>query len=202
MNDDGDEATPIYGYDHARDHALGEWTTEKESANAFDVAIESCGLFARVYREVRGYLLAPRINRETKEHLRIDRVLMPGPKLIERGWTHDIGVEIKKSGRRNEIGMEREKLGPALAQAIDYTHCAWNVGTHWIWCRYFFLWPFAKQYNVAESVMAQNCIGVVYPGYSDTSIVFQLERQVIRTNRDGSKLHVATPRAGRKVGSR
>lgn len=90
-------------------------------------------------------------------------------------------------------------MGKPLAQAIDYTYAAWNVGIYWMMCEYVFLWPFAKQGGVVESIMAQNRVGVCYEAYGD--FVFQLERQVINFDRKG-ELRVALPSAGRKMGSR
>lgn len=170
--------------------SFGSWQTEPESAAEFDQRVDACGLFERVFKEVRGYYLSYRPNREDKD-ARIDRVLLPGKQLRDAGWSRVIGVEIKRSG---------EKLGRPLAQAIDYTWCAWNVGHYWMLCENVFLWPFEKQHRAVESVMVHNSVGVIYEQPS-ASLVFQLERQVIRANRDGT-FQVAAPAAGRKVGSR
>lgn len=180
-------------------YALGDWHTEEDSALAFDELVAKSQLWDRSFSEVRGYSLAPRLNRENKDHMRIDRVLIPGERLKRAGWTHVVGVELKRSGRMVDGRFEKEKLGTPLAQSIDYTQCAWNVGIYWMLCEYVFLWPFPKQSGVVESVMAQHRVGVVYESHGD--LVFQLERQVIRFDRDG-QLHVASPQAGRKVGSR
>jgi hypothetical protein len=180
--------------------ALGAWTTEAESAAVFDALIEASGLFSRVYREVVGHSLAPRLHRETKAHLRIDRVLIPGEKLTSRGWTHVIGVELKRSGKLDENNqLVRELIGPPLAQAIDYTYCVWNVGIYWMMCEYVFLWPFPRQYCVAESVMTQNRVGVTHEAYGD--LIFHLDRQVIRAGRGAVQVSPPTG-AGRKMGSR
>ena len=180
-------------------YALGDWSTEEDSALVFDELVAKSKLWERSFSEVRGYSLAPRLNRENKDHLRIDRILIPGERLKRAGWTHVVGVELKRSGHMANGRFEKEKLGPPLAQAIDYTQCAWNVGIYWMLCEYVFLWPFAKQTGVVESIMAQSRVGVAYEAYGD--LVFQLERQVIRFERDGS-LQVALPQAGRKTGSR
>jgi len=170
--------------------SFGDWPSEEASAAEFDRRIESCGLFERVFREVRGYYLSPRPNRQTKD-ARIDRFLIPGRQLREAGWARDIGVEIKRSG---------EKIGRPLAQAIDYTYCAFNVGWHWMMAENVFLWPFPKQYRTTESVMLQNGVGVIYDSPSSL-FVFQLEKQVIRIERDGS-FRVQPAVSGTKVGSR
>ena len=184
MNDDD-----IIEIDRSRP-SFGSWDTEDESAAEFDHRIESSGLFERVFKEVRGYYLTYRPGREDKG-ARIDRVLLPSKKLRDAGWSRVIGIELKRSG---------EKLGRPLAQAIDYTYCAWNVGHYWMLCENVFLWPFGKQHRAIESVMVHNSVGVIYEQPS-ASLVFQLERQVIRANRDGSVTAIE-PAAGRKVGSR
>ncbi len=170
--------------------SFGAWATEEASAAEFDRRIESSGLFSRVFKEVTGYYLTYRPNRQQR-NARIDRVLLPGKKLIDAGWTRVIGVELKRSD---------EKIGKPLAQAIDYTYCAWNVGNYWMLCEHVFLWPFEKQNRGIESVMAQNGVGVIYETPA-APLVFQLERQVIRVNRDEST-KIAIPESGMKVGSR
>lgn len=170
--------------------AFGAWATEEDAAAEFDRRIEACGLFDRVFKEVRGYYLTYRPNRDRKD-ARIDRVLLPSKRLREAGWSRVVGVEIKRSG---------EKLGPCLAQAIDYTYCAWNVGHYWMLCEHVFLWPFAKQSHAVESIMLQNGVGVIYEG-PRSPLVFQLDRQVIRINSDNT-FGAQLPAAGTKTGSR
>lgn len=170
--------------------SFGEWVTEEDSAAEFDRRVDASGLFERVFKEVSGYYLTYRPNRRGRD-ARIDRILLPGKRLRDAGWSRVIGVELKRSD---------EKIGPALAQAIDYTYCAWNVGHYWMLAEHVFLWPFPKQTRALESIMVQNGVGVVFDG-PRTSLIFQLERQVIRVERDG-QIRVAQPAAGTKVGSR
>lgn len=170
--------------------AFGSWATEDESAAEFDRRVESSGLFERVFREVRGYYLSFRPNRQERE-ARIDRILLPGRKLRDAGWSRVIGVEIKRSG---------EAIGKPLAQAIDYMFCAWNVGHYWMLCENVFLWPYERQHKATESVMLQNGVGVVSEGFAG-SLKFQLEGNVISFDRNG-ELRVRPPRSGTKVGSR
>jgi hypothetical protein len=173
-----------------RERFFGPWTDEVEACAEFDRRIAESGLFERSFPEVRGYYLAHRPNREDKD-ARIDRVLLPGPKLKDAGWTSAIGIEIKASG---------ERLGRALVQAIDYTYCAFTVGPHWLHLQHIFLWPLRPQHGAVQSVMVQNCIGTVSDA-RHSPLIFTLERQVIRLN-DDSSLHVAGSVAGTKKGSR
>jgi hypothetical protein len=170
--------------------AFGRWETEEAAALAFDTAVESSGLFERVFKEVRGYYLNYRPNRQDRD-ARIDRILLPGKALRDAGWTRVIGVEIKRSG---------EPIGKPLAQAIDYTYCAWNVGHYWMLVENVFLWPFERQHKATESVMLQNSVGVVGYGFGN-SVKFQLDGNAISLERDG-QWKVAPPRSGLKVGSR
>jgi hypothetical protein len=168
----------------------GDWQDEVASAAEFDRRVEACGLFERVFSEVHGFYMAHRPNRQGKD-ARIDRVLLPGRKLRDAGWSRVIGVELKRSG---------EKIGRPLAQAIDYTYCAWNVAHYWMMAENVFLWPFPKQVRALESVMVQNAVGVVYET-ARASLVFQLDRQVIIVGTDGS-LKVQATTSGTKAGSR
>ena len=70
--------------------SFGEWSTEEDSAAEFDRRIESCGLFERVFKEVEGYYLAFRPNRQQRG-ARIDRILLPNKKLRDAGWSKVIG---------------------------------------------------------------------------------------------------------------
>lgn len=173
-----------------REHFFGEWSEETASAAEFDYRIKNSGLFDRTYSEVRGYYMAHRPNRQEKD-ARLDRVLLPGPRLREAGWTSAIGVELKASG---------VKLGPPLSQAIDYTYCIFWVGPYPMPIPHIFLWPLRKQIGAVQSVMAQNCIGCVF-GDSGSPLVFMLERRVIEIFDDG-RLDVFPTASGTKKGSR
>lgn len=170
--------------------SYGTWSEESDAAAEFDRRIERCGLFARAFKEVKGYYLTYRPNRQERG-ARIDRILMPGPQLVAAGWTRDIGIEIKRSN---------EKIGRPLAQAIDYTYCAWNVGHHWMLLENVFLFPFRKQHRALESIMLQNGVGVIDDSVN-TPLIFHLEKQVIRIEHDGA-FRVQAPTSGTKTGSR
>lgn len=170
----------------------GSWTTEAASASAFDRLIESMGLF-RTYREAVGTLVQPRPG-QVDRALRIDRILVPTPRLVDKGWRHGaIGVEIKRSGTN---------IGPPLAQAMDYIRGTWNVGGIWIQLNGVFLWPMHTQGGPLGSVMAQQRIGSVSHERSDL-IKFAFGHEVVVALNSYSGVRVPTrPRAGSKVGSR
>lgn len=177
------------------------WKTEEESAADFDRRVEICiraGVFDRAFKEVRGFYLTHRPGREEKD-ARIDRILIPGPKLKERGWTRTIGVELKRSDC---------DFGPAVSQAIDYTYCNWNIGDYWMYCERIFLWPFAMPGGPLQSVMLGNGVGVVhssrYPGYpqADRLLMFTLERNQIVVLPDGELEIVVPTKSGTRKGSR
>lgn len=137
------------------DITAGSWRTEAASAAALDDTLQQAGLW-RVEREVRGTLVQPRPGQVDKS-MRIDRVLIPTARLLDMRWPHGIiGVEIKRSG---------EKVGPPIAQALDYGRSVWSLhGGFQVWLDYVFIWPMAKTFGGAlESICAQHRIGFAYP---------------------------------------
>ena len=84
----------------------GSWPSEVEAAVALDAVLAEIGLFD-VHREVHGRVTQPRWC-QLEQTIRIDRILVPKPALLDRGWDHGaVGVEVKASGR---------KVGPALSR--------------------------------------------------------------------------------------
>ncbi|HEY6180097.1 MAG TPA: hypothetical protein VIX73_36900 [Kofleriaceae bacterium] len=173
-----------------REHFFGPWLDEAAACAEFDRRVAASRLFERSFPEVRGYYLTHRPNRQSKD-ARIDRILLPGPRLREAGWTTAIGVELKASGT---------KLGPPLSQAIDYTYCAFHVGPHWLHLQHIFFWPLRPQRGAVQSVMVQNCIGCIFDT-QHSPLIFELERQVICLH-DDDNLVVHPSVAGTKKGSR
>lgn len=174
---------------------LGLWRTEAESAAAFDAAIAPSGLF-RTYSEVPGELLQPRAG-QVERTVRIDRVLVPSPEALLRGWSLGaIGVELKRSG---------EKVGPPLAQAMDYLRSAWRVRGVLIHLDAVFLWPMAKQHGAIASLMAHNRIGAAEPARKGVRFYIG-EECALRIEADFHTGEVAATigivRSGTKVGSR
>lgn len=130
---------------------VGNWLTEADSAAALDAALEQVGLWA-VYKEVSGTLTHVRPG-QRGQTIRIDRVLIPNSKLIALGWTHGIiGIEVKRSG---------EKIGPPIAQAMDYSRTIWHLPQAGIkvWLDWVFVWPMERQNGTIASILAHNRIG-------------------------------------------
>lgn len=173
-------------------YTAGAWSTEDESAAAFDAVVDP-ELWA-AYREVPGVLLQPRPSQVDKG-LRIDRVLVPQQKLIAAGWNHGcVGVEIKRSNI---------KIGPPIAQAMDYSRAVWTLPAAGIqiWLGWVFIWPIEKQHSTTASIMAQHRIG---SASCDRWARLQLksgESNIIRVGYDGS-IDIGHAANGRKVGSR
>ena len=132
------------------------FVTETEACHAFDEVMEKSTAFdAR--REVHGHYMTPRIGIEPRKP-RIDRVLWPTADLLQAGWAlGPVGVECKRSDA---------KLGPPIAQMLDYSHAVWNMGNgHWTALRWIFIWPLDKLSGPLASIMAQNRLGGIQPNF-------------------------------------
>ncbi len=171
----------------------GEWATETASADALDHRLLASGLF-RIYSEVRGVLMQPRPG-QIDRAVRIDRLLVPTERLYEHGWHHGvIGVEIKRSGVR---------IGPPLAQAMDYVRSSWAIRGVWMQLGGVFVWPMDKQYGPLASVMINQRVGSAsFSSWSQLHLRFG-EQTVLRVDRDGLvTVGYQSVDSGRKVGSR
>lgn len=169
------------------------YATEAEACVAFDAAVASTGLF-HIHREVRGTLTQPRPGQVDKT-VRIDRILIPAQRLIDLGWRHGIvGVEIKRSG---------VKLGPALAQAMDYTRSTFTLegGDFLIVPTWVLVWPAENEHGPMASVMAQNRVGVVESNKWATLRLRVGEMTLLHVSSTG-EVRIGSQSAGRKVGSR
>ncbi len=112
-----------------------------------------------VYREVEGEYHHPRA--DTGDHdARIDRVLVPKPKIIELGWKRGgaIGIEGKASGK---------KIGPLIVQAMDYSRCVFKLQNKiglfaMVSLKWIFIYPVLPEQvkNDLESVTANHRIGL------------------------------------------
>lgn len=172
--------------------STGDFADETASAAEFDRLIEETGCF-RIYREVLGYPVQPRLNTELK-WLRIDRVLSPTKKLLDAKWPYGpIGVELKRSG---------EKINLPLAQLLDYSRVVWRLprGFNAV-LDLFFLWPFEKQAGAIASIMAQHRVGTVETTRWDTLKFCIGELVPLRVGADGV-INITPLPSGRKAGSR
>lgn len=174
-------------------YTIGQWPDEASSAAALDASLAEVDLW-RVYHEVPGVLAQPRPSQQDRS-MRIDRVLLPNQKLLGLGWTHGaVGIECKRSG---------EKIGPPIAQAMDYSRTVWTLpGLNVrIWLDWVFLWPMDRQTGPMASILAQNRIGCAY---SHKWTVLHLkcgESNLIKIDQDG-QIDIGDARNGQKAGSR
>lgn len=169
------------------------YATEAASAAALDEALAELNLF-NVYAEVPGTLVQPRPGQVDKS-MRIDRLLLPNDRLLGLGWRHGIvGIEIKRSDAR---------LGPALAQAMDYTRAVWTlpgsyftVTAPWVFC-----FPFPKQHQDIASVMAQSRVGTAWADQWTLLGLAAGEAVLLRATHTG-EIRLGIANSGRKAGSR
>tara|TARA_R100001530_G_scaffold133737_1_gene107581 strand:+ start:1536 stop:2147 length:612 start_codon:yes stop_codon:yes gene_type:complete len=148
------------------ERTYGKYKTEKDAEKGFDDAIEKSGLF-KIYKQRPGKYIQPQCGKTPPQNgFRIDRLLLPQEGLLKLPkWQNlkcgVIGVEIKKS----DI-----KIGPPLAQLLDYTRAEWNlVQNVKVRFDFGFLWPTEKTHNTTASIMAQNRLGAVYLQYPSSS---------------------------------
>ena len=146
-----------------REHfTRGDWADEAAAAAAFDAAVERTGCFM-ILREIHGEYIHPKML-SGSQRCRLDRVLMPLPKLIEAGWKHGpIGVEIEASGR---------KVAGPINQLLDYHRAVWHlprprVGYH-VMLEWFGVFPMGGLYCDIASVAAQNRICGINIGWQGT----------------------------------
>lgn len=169
-----------------------------------DSRLERAGVF-RVYKEVTGCYLQPRIG--TKDRgARIDRVLVPTQKLLDAGWSHGaVGIECKKPGK---------KLGPALAQCMDYSRAAFTLRTTKpderdrkpmidVLCRWVLLWPMDPTDIVGDigSLMDQHRIGGAIASRFHTLQFKTSSCNLLTVSKDGD-ITIGKAMQGSKVGTR
>lgn len=174
-------------------HTTGDFKNEHDSVAELDRLLDKANLW-HVYTEVHGVVAHPRPEQDDKT-VRIDRILVPKRTLIDLGWRHGtIGIEAKRSGL---------KIGPIIAQAMDYRRCLWRVGDAGtaVWLDWCFIWPMAKQQGPLASVLSQQRIGSLNTN-SWHALYFQAgESTVLRIGWDGT-IAVGGAEHGKKTGSR
>lgn len=172
---------------------IGNWATEAESAAAFDAAVP-LELF-KMHKEVRGTLLQPR-PAQIGRTVRIDRVLLPTEHLLDLGWKFGIiGCELKRSGA---------KIGPPIAQAIDYGRSVFTLepSKFRVYLDYVFIWPMAKHGSTLGSICAQQRIGsALSDGRYSRFALKSGETGILDVQYDG-RIRIGGTQAGAKVGSR
>jgi hypothetical protein len=172
---------------------LGEWADEPSSVAEFDRRINATGLF-RVYSEVTGYYLQPRLDQDRKDP-RLDRLLLPTPKMRALGWLYGaIGVECKASD---------VKVGPCLAQCMDYSRAAFVTPEYGVsvLCTWVFLWPFHDCGGDLWSIMTQNRIGAV-SCWNEWGMTFHAGGGSLLNIYNDGNVRIGMNRAGAKAGSR
>lgn len=176
----------------ASEVTVGQWATEADSASALDAILDQLGLWT-VHKEVEGKLMQPRAG-QANQDVRIDRVLVPRKNLIDCGWRHGIiGIEVKRSG---------VKVGPPIAQALDYGRSAWRLPAGFtVWLDFVFIWPMGGYHGTLASILEQNRIGSAYSTDWDRLYLRSGQANVISVRRNG-EIRIGAAQGGRKVGSR
>lgn len=183
-----------------KDYTRGNFSSEAEAWAYFDAVLLKASTSFRSYREVDGEYIQPRPGTESKS-ARIDRILIPIAGAVDAGWRDGaIGVEGKKSGH---------KLGRLICQGLDYSRCVWRLAdqhkpgppgmsfiTEWV-----FLYPVADPGCDLGSVMAQNRIGHVAPGWRGGLVFSCGGTHGIEIDADGA-VKAKQLSMGRKRGSR
>lgn len=167
--------------------------TEASNCLVIDHVINTTGLFTG-HAEVPGTLIQPRPGQQAKG-MRIDRLLVPTQKLVDLGWSHGIiGIEIKPAG---------VKLGPALAQAMDYSRTAFTLpgGGFQVMPTWVFLFPFDKEHGATASVMAQHRVGTAAVTRWSPLTLRCGEATILHVNNDGDA-RIGTTSVGLKAGRR
>lgn len=188
-------AQQIVEWRRKREFTTGSYLTEPESAEAFDRAVP-WDLF-KVHHEVCGTLVGPR-PAQTDVKMRIDRILVPKAKLLDAGWKFGIiGCELKRSGL---------KIGPVIAQAMDYSRTAWLLDPERqrfrVCLDYVFIWPMAKQSGTIASICAQNRIGSAYGDDRYTQFGLKVGETGVLEARNDGQVFVGKTLTGARSGSR
>ncbi len=178
-----------------------EAMTEAEIADEFDILIKRMGLFKAVHAEVWGACVGVKTGK-----IRADRLLIPGPRLIDAGWKGGVAVvEFKKDSRQS--------TGRWIAQLLDYMRGVYDIGLGFkVVPGCGFLFPYKLAGGAEASVLAQNACGAIsheiydFPGQDRTDhINFKMEGGTLLYYdfiNDKIKKTRAQPMPGKKVGSR
>jgi len=174
----------------------GSFATEQDAAVHLDSLLKSVTDLFAVTPEVSGTMqyLRPQ---QTKSGVRIDRILFPRKKLIERGWRNGVvGIEIKKSGH---------PAGPLVAQAEDYMQSVFTFQTGVSVCLHsVFLFPSFPVAGIAASILSQRRIGFAGEDRSGRLTLTLNNTSLLRYAFEGDLRIGTSPQlnCGTKVGSR
>ena len=169
----------------------GDFNDEDSGLTTFDRLIGFTKLF-EIHPQVRGHYIVHRPGCAMKKP-RIDRVLVPKPAAVSRGFDRVVGIEGKCSG---------DKVGPAITQCIDYSYAVFNVGIYRLSLGVIFLWPMEVQYGSIASIMAQNRIGTATLSDCGHDIKLQYaSKNVLQITSRGVEIRPFT-NAGNRQGSR
>lgn len=120
---------------------------------------------------------------------------MPKQRVLEAGWRLGaVGIEAKASGL---------KIGPVIAQAMDYARAVFTLPTSRIRVQlsWVFIWPLDTVYGDVASLMANHCIGEL-KGNSYLVLQFRsIGISMLEFGNDGVPV-VCNLNRGKKVGSR
>jgi hypothetical protein len=175
----------------------GPWPDEPSAMIALDETLNDTGCF-RVYREVWGWQQArPGGNAEERgKRMRIDRVLVPSPKLKNAGWCYGcVGIEGKAPGK---------KIGPVISQCLDYSRTVWELpesGGIWVVCPWTFIWHLNEFAGDIASIMAQQRIGGAFCNSYERLVFKHAAGSMLRVKIDG-RIEINEVKCGMKAGSR
>lgn len=162
-------------------------------AESFDTLLDRLDRWFSVEREVVGWYMSNRIKVDAKRP-RIDRILRPKRELLRKGWRlGPVGVELKREGA---------KIGPAISQALDYSHAVFpfsDVGST-VCLEWVFIWPVKKVTGDLASVMAQNRICWACTSWDGGLQLQDATRTILIATPSGAEYK--QPVCGYKVGSR
>lgn len=178
---------------HEQAFTDGEGGCEAEVWRDFDEVFRLHERWFRVLPEVTGWYVGPRPHILPKQP-RIDRILLPSRELMAAGWRlGPVGVECKRKG---------EKIGPAICQALDYSHAVFPIsGGCTVALEWIFIWPIDKVTGDIASIMSQNRIGCAR-SWNGVDIQLKTDSLNILEATPGNITRISTPRCGYKVGSR
>jgi len=150
-----------------------------------------------VQQQALGSMLHPRPEVIGSGELKLDILLSPKRVLLEHGWRWGhVGIECKRSGK---------KIGPVIAQAMDYTRAVWGTPNGFlVMTRFVFVWPCEAPKNELASLMANHRVGSAQPsGRNFDALMLSFNGRIAYADNGISPPRIATDLPGGcKQGSR